>query len=351
MQKSGRSPSSILIVRLSAIGDVVMASGLPAAIKKKYPDAKITWLCQPECWELLNNHPQIDSVIIWPRAEWQQLWKNRKYLQLNQKIGQFRNQLRSENFDLALDLQGLLKSGYLVWLSGAKKRIGLGSSEGSQLMMSEVISRDLGDPELIGSEYRYLAEHLGCPVDGFLMQLAVSESTAASVEVKLSELRLDQYIVICPFTTRPQKHWFEDYWRQTSDLLKQEYHLPVVMLGGPGDIETAADLSSETSIINLVGKTSLQEAAEIIRRSKGLIGVDTGLTHMGHVMQVPTLALFGSTRPYLKTGMTSSKVIYLDLHCAPCRRNPTCEGSFDCLRQITPEIVIKEFNQLRPLPL
>lgn len=338
---------NILIVRLSAIGDVVMASPLPAAIKRVNPDTKITWLCQAECKDLLKDHPNVDQVIVWPRKEWQKLWNERKYLQLGKQVRQFRKILRNESFDLALDLQGLLKSGYLTWLSGATKRVGLGSSEGSQLFMHQVLTREGGDQDLIGSEYRYLADELEFDTQSFDMQLGISKQSEESSNALLGAIRDKPYLVICPFTTRPQKHWFDDYWRSTATSLKANFELPVILLGGPGDSESAQKLCQGTNIVNLAGKTNLQEAAAIIGHSAGLIGVDTGLTHMGHAMKVPTLALFGSTRPYLQTGLPTSKVIYLNLHCAPCRRNPSCDGRFDCLREITPERVLQEFAHLR----
>lgn len=324
-----------------------MASPLPGAIKARYPEARISWLCQPECKDLLIDHPDVDEVIVWPRKEWQKLWKAGKYLRLYRTIREFKQNLKQKNFDLALDLQGLLKSGYLTWLSGASERVGLGSTEGSQMFMNKVLPRDRGDTSLIGSEYRYLASQLGFETDHFQMKLGLSKDSQKSAQQLIDKLGLEAYFVICPFTTRPQKHWFEDYWQTTAEQLQTRSGLPVVLLGGPADVDAANRLCNGTEIINLAGQTSLQQAAAIIGRSQGLIGVDTGLTHMGHAMQVPSLALFGSTCPYLKTGLPLSKVIYLDLHCAPCRRNPTCDGRFDCLRQITPEMAVNEFALLQ----
>jgi heptosyltransferase-1 len=73
-----------------------------------------------------------------------------------------------------------------------------------------------------------------------------------------------------------------------------------------------------------------------------LVGVDTGLTHMGIAFNTPTVAIFGSTRPYLDTRRDNAKVIWLGLECSPCRRNPTCHGAFTCLRDITPDQVIEQ---------
>lgn len=324
---------SLLIVRLSAIGDIVMASPLVHALRKKYPDAHLAWLVQPECAQLLRDHPGLDEVIIWQRQRWQQLLKERHFLTLLREIKTFRRQLHRHNFDLALDLQGLLKSGFLVWLSGAKRRIGLGSKEGSQRLMTEVIERG-GEAGLIGSEYRYLAEYLDLPVNDFKMQIGIGNETERQLE-QLKPSFNHPYAVICPFTTRPQKHWFEDAWIKLVAKLKGDYGLEVVMLGGPGDKPAAQSIADSCQLVNLAGETNLQLAAAIIRESALVVGVDTGLTHMGHAFLRPTVCLFGSTKPYLSTGTNQAHIIYHALECSPCKRSPTCDGAFTCMRDIT----------------
>jgi heptosyltransferase-1 len=333
--------NNILIVRLSAIGDIVMASAIITPLKKKYPDSNIYWLAQPESRALLEHHPDIAGVIPWPRSEWLSLWKAKEYGKLWRVFRAFRQQLLQYDFDLALDLQGLLKSGLFTRASGAKKRIGLGSREGSQYFMHQVVSRNKGNTRLIGSEYRYLAEQLGLESEPWLMRVAYDDQAAQKAKTILDESTNRQpFIVICPFTTRPQKHWFNDYWVELIKKLKTTYQLPVVMLGGPADCEAAKAISDNSDVIDLTGKTSLTVAAAIINQCYLLMGVDTGLTHMGHAAQVPTVALFGSTRPYLETGLASSHVIYHERECSPCKRKPTCDGRFDCMREITPDEVV-----------
>jgi len=156
----------------------------------------------------------------------------------------------------------------------------------------------------------------------------------------------ERYLVICPFTTRPQKHWFDEHWQQVILRIRARYKLRTIILGGPGDLEHAEKISEESGAINLAGKTSLSEAAAIIKKASLLIGVDTGLTHMGHAFHVPTLALFGSTCPYAFAGVDTSKVLYLNKWCSPCRRRPTCKGKFDCMRDITPDLVLTEVKTL-----
>jgi len=334
----------ILIVRLSAIGDIVFASPLIHALRRRYPQAHISWLAQPESKPLLEHHPDLDEVIVWPRGEWTALWKQRQWLALWRTVRDFRAMLRSHRFDMALDIQSLLKSGFLTWLSGARQRIGLGSREGSQWLMSRVIPKG-GDVRRIGSEYLYFAQQLGLPGDDFEMRIGLSEMDRAQADGLIQDHKLSEgFVVICPFTTRPQKHWFTASWRSLIHRVQAEWSLPVVMLGGPGDRSAATEIAAECTagLVNLVGETSLRQAAALIARADLVVGVDTGLTHMGIAMQRPTLCLFGSTCPYLDTTHANARVIYRALDCSPCRRNPTCHGSFDCMAAISVDAVMAE---------
>lgn len=343
-------PYRILLIRLSAIGDIVMASPLVGALRRRYPQAHIAWLVQPESRDLLVDHPQLDEVIVWPRAEWRQLLAERHYLELARRVRAFRRELRGRGFDLAIDLQGLMKSGLLAWLSGAPERVGLGSREGSRWLMTHVVERG-GRAELIGSEYRFLAEALELPVADFRMEVGIGAEAERSARVLL-EARVGQrsYAVGCPFTTRPQKHWVEQAWVDLARELHAHHGLPLVLLGGPGDRAAAQRIAARAgeAVEDLVGRTSLTQAAAVIRGARLLVGVDTGLTHMGPAFDVPTVALFGSTCPYLETGRENTTVIYHDLPCAPCRRNPVCDGRFDCMTGITPEEVLQRVAQVMP---
>ena len=334
----------VLIVRTSAIGDVVFASPFAAAIKRSDPTAHVAWLVEPGIHELLAADPAIDELILWPKAEWKQLWKEKLYGELFGRIRQFRTMLRAKQFDTAIDMQSLLKSGALTWLSGAPRRIGLGSREGSQWLMTEVVPKG-GIPRRISSEYLYLAEQLGLDAGEFLPTLHVAEETEQKAHKLMSDhgLEAGRFAVFAPFTTRPQKHWFEDAWQALAPRVRDELGLAPVILGGPADTAAAERIAAATpGVVQLAGATRLPEAAALIRHAGLLVGVDTGLTHMGTAFNTPTVAIFGSTRPYLDTCRPNGRVIWLGLECSPCRRRPTCNGAFTCLRDISPQRVIDE---------
>ncbi len=337
----------ILIVRLSAIGDVVMASPLIRALRDKYPEAHIAWLVQAEAVPLLAVNPRLDEVIVWPRGEWQRLWRERRYWQLLKAVRSFRRALRARGFDLVLDIQGLMKSGLLAWMSGAPERVGLGSREGSARLMTRVVDKPRGDKR-IGSEYRRMAEALGLNTEPFAMDLALSVGDQRFADGFIAEHGLSSgYAVICPFTTRPQKHWIEARWPELAARLREETGLPVVMLGGPGDREAAARIAAgKADIVDAVGQTSLSQAAALISRARLLVGVDTGLMHMGIAFAVPTIAIFGSTCPYLDTGRDDTRILYKALDCSPCRRRPTCDGAFSCMQEIGVDEVLGKAREL-----
>lgn len=324
----------ILIIRLSAIGDVVMASGLLPALRSRWPDAHIAWLVEPGAASLLDNNPLVDEVIRLPRPRWRELRKKRHYPTMLVEMRAFARRLRAERFDLALDAQGLLKSGIWAWLSRAPERVGIGSREGSQRLMTRVLE-PARDDRRMSSEYRFLAESLGTAPDTFRLSLEVGPDDDALAQETLAEAGVrGPFAVLCPFTTRPQKHWFEDRWAAVIDRLQAELGLHPVILGGPGDRDAAARISAAAGapVADLAGRLSLAASAAVVTRASLLIGVDTGLTHMGTARRLPTVVLFGSTRPYLETDNPRTEILYEPLFCSPCRRHPICHGEFSCMR-------------------
>jgi len=197
-------PHRILLARTSAIGDIVFASPLVATFRRAYPWAHIAWLVQPEYRSLLEHHPDLDEVIVWPVSEWRKLWRRHRFGSLVREIGAFRKLLRSHRFDLSLDLQGLLKSGFLTHLSGSRERIGLGSREGNRRLMTRVVPRG-GDSARIGSEYLFLAQELGLPTQDFSMVVHYGPEAADFARGLIEREGLGQgFAVICPLRPGPR---------------------------------------------------------------------------------------------------------------------------------------------------
>lgn len=343
-----KPPSSILIVRLTARGDVVFATPLIKAFRRTYPDARITWLAESHTADLVLHNPHLDEVIVWNRKEWKRLLRRGRLLALGRLALDFVRELRSREFDLAVDVHGLLRAGAMTYLSGAATRIGLGSTEGSSLLMTHVVPRDSSDLPQVASEYRYVAEELGLDVSDFRLDVVLSREDEDSARRIIKEERLtDGYAVICPFTTRDWKHWFEDRWANLVDRIKADLGLTTVILGGPDDLEADRRIRAAVrgGVVSLVGKTSLSEAAALVKSARLLVGVDTGLTHIATAFERPTVALFGSNIPYSEPPAERTRIILHRLECTPCKHNPTCDGDYTCMRLITVDEVLDEARE------
>lgn len=333
-------PENILVLKLSAIGDVVFASAMIPTLRQNYPNARLSWLVEPMAAPLLSENPDLDEVIIWPRAQWRELWHQRKIIALLREISGFRTMLRSKRFDLVLDLQGLFKSAFLAFLTGAACRLGYESKEPTRFLLTHRCVKQIDDR--IGSEHFNLARHLGLDVSRHDMVLSLSAADEARAQ---AQSQAGPYVVMCPFTTRPQKHWIDVHWRDlATSLIARGWR--VLMLGGPADQDHAKTLAQGLQIENFVGQATLRESAALISHARCVIGVDTGLTHMGIAQSVPTVALFGSTCPYTETTRDNAVVLYDGLECSPCRRNPTCGNTYECMRGITASRVLTTVDAL-----
>ena len=337
-----KSPRRVLIIRLSAIGDVVFASPLVAACKRTYPDAEIDWLAEGVTRPLLAGMPDINTVILWPRQEWVDLWQDKRLVALVQAVLLFRAQLRAKKYDLVVDAQGLLKSAFLAWLSGGDERVGFKSKEPNRLFLTRRLQKSITDR--ISSEYLGLAEDLGWDTRDFDLSLRLLSSDVERAGVVAGS---ESYLVVAPFTTRPQKHWTREYWQELISALVAQGR-KVACLGGPSDREEAQAMLGDLRVENWVGVYPLGVSAALIQGADSVIGVDTGLTHMGIAAGVPTVALFGSTCPYTQTGRDNVRVIYHALPCSPCKRRPTCGGHFDCMGGIRPVDVVDALRQIMP---
>lgn len=327
----------ILIIRLSALGDVVFATSLLDNLRTRYPQAHIGWLIQDSFSGILEGDPRIDEVIV----------MQRKTLRSPRALMRLRQRLAVSKFEWVIDIQGLAKSRLLAALVPDAIRLGFPSKEPGNFLMDKILSKGSDNGE-IAWEYRQLASQLTGTSAG-PPSLKPNSGEAERVLEQMRQLGLTPgFIAICPFTTRPQKHWMEDYWPRLAQLLSQYPIGPVVMFGGPGDVEAAKRIAAElpAGSINLVGKTRLQSVTSWLQHAQLLIGVDTGLTHIGIALRRPVVALFGSTLPYQSTTGSPLRIMYDALPCSPCHRSPTCDGQFTCMRGLTPERVAAAAQQL-----
>lgn len=348
-----RHARAILVVRLSARGDLVFASPLARALRRRFPEARIAWAAEERAADVVRHHPCLDEVIVWERIAWKRMLLRGRWSALAKAAADFVQLLRDRRFDAVVDAQGLLRTGLLAFLTGAPVRIGLGSREGSRIFMTHFVERG-GEPRKIASEYAHLASVLGLPTEPFPLEVARSPRETASARELLAEAGLAPadgtarhagFVAACPFTTRFYKHWLEERWSRLIRLLPERTGLGVVLLGGPGD-RAAADrmlgASPAPPVVDLVGRTTLAEASAVVAACSVLVGVDTGLSHMAHAYRRPAVLLFGSNTPYLDPPGASVSILHSGRSCSPCRGKLVCGGRIECMSDLSVESVLAE---------
>lgn len=331
-------PKRILIVRISALGDIVFCTSLLEGLRRAYPDAHISWLAKPGFGSVLEGDPRLNEIL--PLAA--------DALDSLAGLRRARRQLRAERpYDWVIDAQGLLKTRLLARMAPALHRIGFKSKEPGAFLLDEMHEKG-GQPALISSEYRYLAQQL-TGADPGPPRLLPTAKAGERVERLLRDAGLEPgFIALCPFTTRPQKHWVEQNWGELAQRFVAAGLGRCAILGGPADREATQRIMATMppGSVDLVGATRVADLPALIERASLLIGVDTGLTHIGTAMRRPVVALFGSTCPYTTGTESPLKVMYDALPCAPCKRKPTCNGAYTCMSGLTPARVVHEALQL-----
>ena len=354
------APRAILLVRLSARGDVLLASPVVEALRRRYPKAHIAWVVESHGRSMIEHHDGLDEIIVWDRAAWKGMIRAGRWGALWRAFRELRARLRAPGFDIALDLQGLLRSGWVAWLSGAPVRIGLGSKEGSWMLMTGTVPRHGTAPGSTSLQYPYFADALGLASEALALRLVLGNEEEDFAARFIAEHGLEGgYAALAPFTTRPQKHWFEDRWGRVAGRIRDELGLPVVILGGPADREAArriagpvekqvqgdapeerragderAGAGSPPGVIDLTGRTRLGEAAAVVRHAGLFLGVDTCLSHVSVAFRRPSVLLFGSNIPYREAPHARARIALELQPCAPCGNRPTCDGAFWCMQAL-----------------
>lgn len=342
--RQNTEPQRILIVRRSSLGDIVHTMPLLVALRRRFPQAYIGWLVDYRFAEVLEGHKCLDEVITIRRYSWRQSFA------VAQEVYQVRNQLQQHTFDLALDPQGLLKSGLMCYLAGAHRRIGFTDGrEVSRLFVNERIPAS-NDTHAVVRTLR-MAEYLGCPTEPIEFEFPIGESEARWADSFLAENQVSAdrpLIGLNVGASGAEKLWPAEHFAKLADILNIDFGAQMVILGSDKEMPIAKKIQrlTQPDLINAVGQTTIRNLAALLRRCTTVVSADTGPLHIAVAVGTPVVGLYGPTDPR-KTGPFGEHNIVLSaqLPCSPCGRKPTCQD-YPCMRQIEPEAVGEAVSSL-----
>ncbi len=274
-----------LIVRLGALGDVVHAIPVAAALRRHFPSARIDWLVSAKHRELLELVPVIDDRVVASASA----------------VGR----LRRRHYDVAIDLQGLIKSAMFARLSGAARVVGFSANYVRERLAS-VFYTDAFDPGGSGSYDRRETRHV--------VDLNLSLLTVLDLPVEPPEFALDRvastaadhvraaaggrYALLNPGAAWPNKRWPPDRFAAVARAIRDRHGLKSAVLWGPGEEALAnAIVESAGGAALITPRTSVRDLVAIARGAAVMVSGDTGPTHIASAVGTPIVGIYGPTRP------------------------------------------------------
>lgn len=327
----------ILIIHTAFIGDIVLSTPLIKKIKDTYPDSDITYVTTPSGEAILKNNPHLNNIIVYDkRGEHKGI----------SGVWQLGKRLRYENFNMVITPHRYLRSSILSWLSRSPIRKGYDLASGSCLF-TEKIKYDRTKHE-VEKLLSFVAPE---NKKRYEIELYPGEKEKMKGDNLWKENLLEdkKVVVLAPGSKWFTKQWPVEYFNKLAENLKKLSNIRLIVVGGKDEINL---LIEKENIIDMRGKTSLLELADILSRADVVVTNDSSPIHIASAFKKPRIfALFGPTIE--KFGFfpwsLNSKVFQVDgLKCRPCgiHGGKSCpEKHFKCMRDILPEEVFNEIKE------
>jgi lipopolysaccharide heptosyltransferase II len=330
----------ILIVQPSRIGDIIFSLPTLAAIKQKYPHARISWIVDERCYEILDGNPLLEKIFVW----------NRKQKSIKYYIHLMKG-LREQKFDLSIDLHGLVKSAMLVNLAGAKFKLGSSSTNGMR-EFSWLFSKEIKSINHHCVERHFkVAKYLDCS-DEINYPIHIPEESFRNVRDKLlkENVNLEKIIGMHAGGGWLSRRWGASKYAALARRLKVELEADIILIGGKEGGSSEKGLNEEiisesgAHITDMAGKFTLKELCAFLQMCKVFVGNEAGPMHIATALNVQSVAILGPTDAK-RTGPYNgnTKIIQHKMECQPCR-NRNCINP-KCMQAVTVDEVFEEVKK------
>jgi ADP-heptose:LPS heptosyltransferase len=365
--------SRILLIKPSALGDVVHTIPVLVKLRARYPRARIDWLITPENAEVVRCHPALSNVILFARRDFSKRGRRwRAFIAFFDLL----KQIREAKYDLVVDMHGQVRSAFFALISGARVRIGFdrpikrtltisaehdlknvpshgwrGAREGSWIAYTHRIPIPTLDVHAI-DRYLWVGDLLGFDDNRLDLAIHLSPEAVHNVERLLNEKGVQPYqplIVLVPGTIWETKHWtIEGFAGVARHFLCQGF--AVALAGTVRDQTRCREIAAAApGTCDLSGKTNPGELAALIKRAEVAVTNDSGSMHVAASLNKPMVSVFGPTNPvHIGPYERPESVVRIDLPCSPCnyRRLSQCPFDHACMRQVTSTMVVERVRKI-----
>lgn len=364
--------SRILLIKPSAVGDVIHALPVLEKLRARYPHARIDWMLTPQNAELVKDHPALSNVVLFARQAYGRPWKD--WSSPIGLVGMLVD-LRNANYDLVVDLHGQARSAAFALVTGAPTRIGfdrprrsvlaasrklpqhaidhawMGAREGSWVAYTHRIPIPTLDAHAI-DRYLWLSDVLDLPPGPPAFNLPRSQAAEGRIDALLAEAGIGAgrpLALLTPGTMWETKHWLSENFAAVGRHFL-ETGWDVVLAGGPRDRAACAEVAAGCAgAIDLCGRTTLPELAALVRRAGICITNDSGPMHLAAALGTPLVAVFGPTDPvWVGPYRAAHAVVRVPLACSPCylRKLRECPNDHACMKQVSASMVIERAREV-----
>ncbi len=320
-----RRNQKLLIIRLSSIGDVILTSPVLAAIKKKYPDARIDFVVMKPFKDAISGNPHIDNLILFDKKKYQGI----------SGIYRFAQTLKGKRYDLIIDLHAKIRSILItLFVRGKVLRYKKRALWKSLLVPLRLVHYHVDDT-IVRNYFK--------PLEKIHVYFTREDLTFDFTSQNSAKVRpYKGAVIMAPGAANHTKQWPVNYFASLAKMLDD----PIVLIGGKDEYQICEEICESVGnrCQNLAGQLTLKESGALIAAAKIIVCNDSGPFHMARGTRTKAYVIFGPTDPNMFSYNEKSVLIYAGLDCAPCslHGDKKCpQGHFDCMRSLTPEKVYK----------
>lgn len=361
----------ILLIKLSAVGDVVHTIPVLNALRRRYPSAQIDWLVTPAIAELLRHNPAISNVIEFARDDWSKPWRLTPFVNYARLAGK----LRANSYDLVVDMHGQFRTAVFVLASGAPVRIGFdrprasvwdasprrfpaearkhawhGAREGSWLAYTHHIPVPSLDIHAV-DRYLSVGAMLGLEAAPPDFSFPIPQAASASVDTLLHERGLAgaPLLAMAPGTIWETKHWGTGKFAEVARHFLHKGFAVALMGSRRERIVCEAVARLAPGAVDMAGETTLTELVALIRRSAISVTNDSGPMHLAVALGRPVVCIFGPTDPvWIGPYGRAGAVLQAGVPCSPCllRQLSRCHHGHVCMEDVSARAVIERMEHV-----
>lgn len=289
---------NILIIKPSALGDIVHTLPALSSLRKSFPQAKITWLIRKQFSPFLDCVPGVHDRILFDRKQLGQWWYSPEAFSA---FRVFLQDIRRGEFDLVIDFQGLFRTAFFAFATHSSRRIGMRvAREFASLFYTHRIAQPQQSYHVV-DYYNAMVSAAGSEVLSTEGQIIPPEEASQALRRQLGEMGIadKSYAVLVPGSAHHSKCWPAERFSRLADKIAKELNFAVLIAGSASEQALAEKVlrGASVPVFNLAGRTTIPELVALLGGAKLVVSNDTGPGHIAQAMRVPTVLIFGHTNP------------------------------------------------------